>query len=483
MAGGIRRGSRIISLNRNSDFVYEEDNWRPLLNRNTRELTREDTNRQQGSSSSNPESLNPESRYQITYSEDSEDSVFSQTRSGWSDLENLPLYCNTIVNSATLHQSAHAVSEVSGRSVSLRQQLQQNTQVSIVSESYVNTGARPRSRNSSTRYNFLDLDYNNFRDLEYNFFSAASSSAISEMSESDEASSNKCTVCKVGEPTNCVVCKSNETNQLAKAMLAGLKKIEVLTTKVNSLESIIINSGISGNPGGSGSSKMGESSKSSHSSKQKDKKGGKSSKKKKDRAQEDRERTLHLLLEKMTNRNKNGVQTESEDDEEVVCDESSDEESDTKALGKKMPKKMKEDCNAKLEALLRKAGHTFPVEDVSGYASSSSSSGTDTSHASDKKVKRKYKKSIKSGAKIKKRPVVKTELWPHTICNEEEGEEVNSEDITLATFLSCFTFIMTNCESTEATGRSMLLHAVASVLKYQPWAEARSTCLSQSGYD
>ena len=139
-----------------------------------------------------------------------------------------------------------------------------------------------------------------------------------------------------------------------------------------------------------------------------------------------------------------------------------------------MPRKMKEDCSATLEAMLKKAGGTFPEEDFSSNSSSSSSSssGTDTSEV---KVKRRHKKHIKSGAKVKKRPVVQTELWPHTIANEEDGEEVTSEDINLAKFLSCFTQIMNDCESsTEATGRSTLLHAVTTVLGCQPWAEART---------
>ena len=81
---------------------------------------------------------------------------------------------------------------------------------------------------------------------------------------------------------------------------------------------------------------------------------------------------------------------------------------------------------------------------------------------------------MKSGAKVKQRPVVKTELWPHTIANEEDGEDVTSEDISLAKFLSCFTHIVTTSGETEAAGRSLLLHAVSTVLEFLPWAEART---------
>ena len=59
------------------------------------------------------------------------------------------------------------------------------------------------------------------------------------------------------------------------------------------------------------------------------------------------------------------------------------------------------------------------------------------------------KKRVKSGAEIKKRPVVRTELWPHTIANEENGDkdEVNSENINLSEFLTCFQYIVVNAKS------------------------------------
>ena len=48
---------------------------------------------------------------------------------------------------------------------------------------------------------------------------------------------------------------------------------------------------------------------------------------------------------------------------------------------------------------------------------------------------------LNRGAKIRKRPVIKTELWPHIIANEDDGDEVTSEDIgmpdsSLASLLS-----------------------------------------------
>ena len=70
--------------------------------------------------------------------------------------------------------------------------------------------------------------------------------------------------------------------------------------------------------------------------------------------------------------------------------------------------------------------------------------------------------------------MIKTLLWPHTIANEDDGEDLTSENIGLAKFISCFTYIMTTCRKTEAAGRAGLLHAVGAVLECQPWAEART---------
>ena len=75
-------------------------------------------------------------------------------------------------------------------------------------------------------------------------------------------------------------------------------------------------------------------------------------------------------------------------------------------------------------------------------------------------------------------------LWPqyrfaypplHTIAVEDDGDEVNSEDIGLKKFLACYTKILTDCKGkVEAAGRSALLHAVSTVYEYLPWSEART---------
>ena len=88
-----------------------------------------------------------------------------------------------------------------------------------------------------------------------------------------------------------------------------------------------------------------------------------------------------------------------------------------------------------MTALLKDVGGSFAEESEYSY---SSESGKE----SDASRRPKQRRKVRSGAKIKKRPVIKTELWPHTVANEEDGDDVSSEDISLARFFSCYTFIM-----------------------------------------
>ena len=84
-----------------------------------------------------------------------------------------------------------------------------------------------------------------------------------------------------------------------------------------------------------------------------------------------------------------------------------------------------------------------------------------------------HSKKVKSGAEVNKRPVKRTELWPHTIAVEEDGKEVNSENINLATFYTCFTYIQERSKGAEFRGRTVLLYSISKILRYMQWAEAR----------
>ena len=126
-----------------------------------------------------------------------------------------------------------------------------------------------------------------------------------------------------------------------------------------------------------------------------------------------------------------------------------------------MSKRQKDLCSSKVASRLKQAGATFPSDDFE----TTSSSGKESHSVYDKR------KKIKSGAKVKTRPVVRTELWPH-IANEDDGEDVTSENITLAKFFSCFTFIMASCSRLEAKVRPVLLHPISTVLEYLQWSES-----------
>lgn len=138
-----------------------------------------------------------------------------------------------------------------------------------------------------------------------------------------------------------------------------------------------------------------------------------------------------------------------------------------KAMRKKMPKKQRDRCDAKVSWRVKQTGHNFPVDDFEPDSNSGRDSDSDRGAC-------RYRRKIKSGAKIIKRPVIQSELWPHTICNEDNPEEVKSDEISLAKFYSYYTKIMLECrDNFESIGRIALLHAVSLVLECTMWSDAR----------
>ena len=124
-----------------------------------------------------------------------------------------------------------------------------------------------------------------------------------------------------------------------------------------------------------------------------------------------------------------------------------------------------------MSSILKNAGTSFPDDDPDDPDSSSNSSGTESDDGNKGKSR---KHRVKSGAKVKKRPVVKTELWPHTITNEDGGEGLSSENISLTKFFYGFTFIVATCgNKLEADGRTVLMHAITLVLDALSWNDAR----------
>ena len=298
---------------------------------------------------------------------------------------------------------------------------------------------------SSTRLDYLD---------QYSLLSVSPTPRpdTSDMSDKGEKAECECT-----EGVTCSVCTEagKENDDLVSSLNEALRKINFLTSKVTELDLEVkrlknSSSLSSGSEGTANSKKEGKTKAKSKFSK------------KESRVEEEKLRQLRLIKDKLPRKESEGEGSASDEDSS-----DSDRKLDLKALRKKMTKKQREACDRKLSRRLKSAGAAFPEEDTT------SSSGTE-SGTSSRRYRARSKRKVKSGSKIKKRPVVRTELWPHTIANEDDGEEVTAEDIGLAKFFACFTYIMTNCGKVEAAGRGELLHAVSSVLECTPWSEART---------
>ena len=249
-------------------------------------------------------------------------------------------------------------------------------------------------------------------------------------------------------------------DQMLNALIDAVSKIDLLTNKMQNLESVIgKQSEIIVTQDERLSRVEGSSHESGNESTQKGAKGGKV---KKTRVQEERLRQLKVLQEQLKFNNK----AVSDSDLESRLSEP-EEEVNAKVIKKKLSKKQRDLCSSKVSSRLRQTGSNFPEDEFESTASS----GKDSC---DFKGSCSHKNKIKSGAKIKKRPVLRTELWPHTIANEDDGDDVDSENIGLTKFCSCFTVIMLECKGLQSQGRTALLHAIFSVLECLQWSEARA---------
>ena len=139
----------------------------------------------------------------------------------------------------------------------------------------------------------------------------------------------------------------------------------------------------------------------------------------KSRMEEEKDRGLVVVKQKLRDKEKLGSASQTEGETSAV--------SSIFGLGgrrKKRAKKQKKVRDEKVASRTGLAGEFFPVE----YSSSSGSSyysctdsESDRSRDSQSSRRRRRSRMVKSGAKLIKRPVIRTELWPHTVANEEEG--------------------------------------------------------------
>ena len=269
-------------------------------------------------------------------------------------------------------------------------------------------------------------------------------------------------------------------------VLDALGKIDVLTNEMTSLRNLIVqqnqaigsqhmligrqNSRISrlevAQSSGHESSQSSQKSVSTGSKK----KSNSSSKIKKNIVEKEKVRTYKVVKNRIED-SSSSSSSSSDSSSEPSSDnsESSAEESvNQKSMRKKMTKKQKAKCKSRVGSVLSKSGSTFPKDEFE----STDSSGKESC---DLVRSCKHSNKVKSGAKIKKRPVVRTELWPHTVANEEDGDELDSETISCSKFFEYFGFIASTCKSkSESRGRAALLQAIGTVLGCLQWAEARA---------
>ena len=462
MAEGSRKSKREVKLNRKEGFLYDEECLAPLSQRNT-----------SWQHSVVSESVRTDSESDSIVNSDN--SVV-RALTTWSEIDKLPLYLNQYLfpdsyikfptnssvecNSASLSQNQESESQIASSIVNATVQC---------SSSDVNKQAR--RLNSSTRLDFLDLD--NY------YLSAGSSSAISIMSESEEEGDNtrKCG-CSNSEASGCEVCTAPEltTNQLAQLVVKAIDKIDALNSTVKGLENRLGNleakSDIESDVRSVRSRRGNKVEKNSSKNQQ----NRTSAKNKNPRVSEAKGRSYDVLVDKLRTRDKSKVQSESE----VVSSSEEGEGEDLHGIRNKLDKKQRKKRDQRVNTRIKQAGGLFTDDDYEAGASGNSGTESDISFKSYSSSKsnisgqsNRQSHKVRSGAKVKSRPVVRTELWPHTIAVEEEGGNITCDNISLSKFYSCFTQIVTDCESkTEKAGRTKLLNAISTVLDVRHWPDA-----------
>lgn len=454
MAGN-RRSSREIKIRKDSDFIYDNRVLKALLGNST---WNPQLNSQSASNCSDVSSVNPTVKC-----------VNSNKTVNWNNinLSHLPNYIESSQANNLNNIDSSVFTTVNSRSQSyLPPHLAAIARASEVTRAEVNkpASARPRIK-SSTDFDILETI-----DAQGNaFLSAESCSGMSDSeSEAIQSTSKKNTmVGNIDTPISPTVSDLADDG-LRNTLLVAIKNMTLLTNKVDKLTNKVV--GLTNKVDNfeglmltfdqrlehfEGSNRGTDSESENRAIPRKDN-GPK--KNKPNRVEFEKDRHLGVIYDTLGSREK-----KTEDESEG---NTSEPELDLDGIKKMVAKTMKTASARRVKSTLDQIGANFPDE---GESENSAESGEDSDSDTGKK-----RKKVKSGAKVKRRPVVRTELWPHTIANEDDGEETTSEDISLAKFLSCFTYIMTTCGRRESTGRCFLLHAICTVLECLPWAEARS---------
>ena len=424
MAADQRSSRRTVKPRRDPDFVYETEG----VNFWSRSRRQEE---QQNSPGSDSSAITTNLAGKVT----------SQSVS-WSDIDFTQNFDTENINIELLSREYSELVKYQQLSFYQGTELQEKEEERT--EYFVNKTSSCR-KTSSTRYDFIDID-NCFLSV-----SSAFNTNTSDMSGDSSQGDMENRAVKVSEQVEgaCGTSTSKDSKSHQDdfdALIEAVKKIDVLSDTVKRLEKTIVKQG-------QRLERMEESAKSSSGESKSRYKG-----KKEDRVESEKKRQLKVLQDKLKDKSR---------EVSVDSDISSDDRVDLKSIKKKLTRKQRDLCSSKVAAKLKDVGATFPEDDFS----TTSTSGKDTE---SEKGSCRHSNKVKSGAKVKKRPVVKTLLWPHTIANEDDGDEVTSENISLSKFFSCFTSIMTSCGGVESRGRSALLHAVSLVLEYVQWPDART---------
>ena len=486
MAEFPRRGTRPVRLNQDHFFSYDEENTRFLATRsNLNEIARV--------SEAVIQSEEPVIAASAGVSESSDSPLASASR--WLGVFESPHQFN-IVPEGVSH-SIHITSDCA--SVSRVRTEVSNDQLIATSSASVNNKdlySGVSLRRSSTNVDFLDYSFDSVEQ-------ARSDISVTGMPGTQEQVMGESN-CGCGQGNSCEVCRTVDAGPVARGtaeaevhagpepsnrelmamMRLTLKKVELMSSEVknsrsdiNAMQFRLQNlessrpSSLRGLSSQAESSQgevefsLGASEDEAEQSQRAKLNKITSAKDKKGRIEQEKERGLRIVREKIRDRSKLDSFSLAEGEESGASGIF-----ELRDVRKKMSKKLKDACEEKVAGRIKEAGAVFPAEEST--SSGNSSSGTDDS-GSGRRSRRRRK--VKSGAKLIRRPVKNTELWPHIVSNEEDGGELTCETISLPKFLSCFSAIMISCGSkTERAGRALLLKAFSSVFECLPWVEART---------
>ena len=442
-----RRSSRLRRIRRDPEYNYDSEFEEIVNSKLSRRVTWHSSLSEADSKSSH------------TVTENRGENSVSAAPVSWSDLNFYKLAYISVQDSS--QQSGSVSPAHSDRSVRSRSQRQHRDtgfqEEADDARQFVNIGSGSDISgtgfrcNSSTRLDFLEND---------TYFMYSKSSVYTGMPRKDQETGCDCDSCISGRPCEenqacggpAIPAAAPDSREIMAAVMMAVQKIDDLSQKVNGMEINMAKQDkeIRRLKGDSNEEVCSDRARSNLKGKSKERGDSK-----KDRVEDEKDRTFRVMQEKL-NKYKHSRSPERE--------ESSDEGRDMKAMRRKMTKSQRDQASSKMSSRLQQAGATFPEDDFA--ATSSSGMGSESTRRNSSKVK--------SGASVRQRPVIKTELWPHTIANEDDGEEITSENISLAKFFSCFTFIMLDCGKRESSGRSVLLHAVSLVLECLFWTDART---------